>query len=373
MDNDVKIKLPLLVRLVVVMLFVLLLYYFLITFRNFLYPVALAIMLAYLLYPLAKFFESKGVPRIPANLLAIIAGVIVLGGTAFFVYNRLRFLLDDFPSLQQKALDNIDQILSQIGILPDQQESSLKVFFGNLLDTSADSLLVFLSSTAQTVFTVFIMPVYVFFLLYYRNKYFYFLMMIIAPDNHSVAEKTIRDVSTVVKRYMTGVFLVVMILCVVNSVGLTIIGLKFPVLLGIIAAIWNFIPYFGTIIGYSFPLVMALITGDGPETAVGVAVLFVIVQFTENNILTPNITGGHVRVNPFFVILGVLIGGVVWGIPGMFVMVPTLAILRITFENIPSLRPWAYLIGDTGTEQYAASRTNISEFFRRVFGKKSSA
>jgi predicted PurR-regulated permease PerM len=370
METDAKLKLPLVARLVVIMLFVLLLYYFLITFRNFLYPVALAIMFAYLLYPVAKFFETRGVPRIPANLMAIVAGVIVLGGTAFFVYNQLRFLLADFPTLEKKALDNIDQILSQIGILPDQQESSLKDFFGNVLDTSAESLLNFLSSTAQTVFTIFIMPVYVFFLLYYRNKYFYFLMMVIAPDNHSVAERTIRDISTVVKKYMTGIFFVVLILCFVNALGLYIIGLKYALLLGIIAAVWNFIPYFGTIIGYSFPLIMALFTGDGPETAVGVVVLFIIVQFTENNILTPNITGGHVQVNPFFVILGVLIGGVVWGIPGMFIMVPTLAILRITFQNIPSLRPWAYLIGDTGTEQYAASRSNIREFFKKIFGRK---
>ncbi len=371
MNSLNQLPLPWIIRMVIVLLFTLLLYYFLITFRSFLYPIALAIMFSYLLYPLSKFFEVRGVPRIPSILISIFAGIIVLGGTSFFIYKELRFLLEDFPSLEQKALQNIDLILERIGMIPEEQETNFKTVLSNFLDTSAASLLVYLSATAQTVFTIFIMPVYVFFLLYYRNKYFYFLMMLISPVNHSIAENTIRDISKVVKRYMSGVFIVVLILCFINSIGLYIIGVKYALLLGIIAAVWNFIPYFGTIIGYAFPLLMALFTGDGPQSVFGVVVLFIIVQFTENNILTPNITGGHVRVNPFFVILGVLIGGIVWGIPGMFIMVPVLAMLRIAFENIPKLNPWAYLISDSGTERYAATGSNIREFFSGLFNFRS--
>jgi predicted PurR-regulated permease PerM len=370
-EEHQTIHLPPIAKLVVIMLFWILLYFFLTTFRNFLYPVFLGIMFAYLLYPIAKFFEVRGIPRIPSNLIAIFIGIIVLGGSTFFIYKELQILLQDIPSLEAKANKNIDiifsQIESQFGQISKEQEMTVKSLLSGFFDTGSENLYRYLSATAQTVFTIFIMPVYVFFLLYYRNKYFYFTMMLIQPKRHAIAEKTIRELSKVVKKYMSGIAIVVLILCFVNSLGLYVIGVKFALLFGIIAAVWNFIPYFGTIIGYSFPFVMALLTGDGPGTAIGVVILFVVVQFTENNILTPNITGGQVRVNPFFVILGVLIGNIVWGVPGMFIMVPVLAVIRIVCENIPQLKPWAYLIGDSGTEKHAISRKNFWDFVRRFY------
>jgi predicted PurR-regulated permease PerM len=332
-------------------------------------------MFAYLLYPVAKFFEIRGLPRIPSNLLAIFIGIVVLGGLFFFIYKELQVLLTDLPLLEAKANKNIDQILSQIsaqfGQVSEKQVTRVKSLLSGIFNRGSENLYQYLSATAQTVFTIFIMPVYVFFLLYYRNKYFYFIMMLIQPKRHALAERTIRDLSKVVKKYMGGIAIVVLILCFVNSLGLYLIGVKYALLFGIIAAIWNFIPYFGTIIGYSFPFTMAMISGDGPGTAIGVVILFIVVQFTENNILTPNITGGQVRVNPFFVILGVLMGGIVWGIPGMFIMVPVLAIIRIVCEHIPQLKPWAYLIGDSGTEKYALNLTNVRGFFNRFSGSSS--
>ena len=188
--------------------------------------------------------------------------------------------------------------------------------------------------------------------------------MVLPEKGHQKTEEIIKEVSVVVKKYMGGVFIVVLILCVLNSVGLYIVGVKYALLLGLIAAIFNFIPYFGTIIGFSFPLIMALLTGDGPGTAIGVVILFIIIQFTENNILTPNITGGQVNVNPFFIILSVLIGGIIWGIPGMFIVVPLMATLRIICEKVDALKPWAFLISDTGTEEYALTTKKLRKFLR---------
>lgn len=188
--------------------------------------------------------------------------------------------------------------------------------------------------------------------------------MVLPEKGHEKTDEIIKEVSVVVKKYMGGVFIVVLILCVLNSLGLLIVGVKYPLLLGLIAAICNFIPYFGTIIGFSFPLIMALLTGDGPGTAIGVVILFIIIQFTENNLLTPNITGGQVQVNPFFIILSVLIGGIIWGIPGMFIVVPLMATLRIICTKIDALKPWAFLISDTGTEKYALTTGKLKKFLR---------
>lgn len=357
----------LITKSVILMLFFLLLYTFLVEFRNFLYPIFLGILFAYLLYPVNKFFENLSLPRIVAILISVVLGIIIVYGTVFFIYTQLRYLLKDLPILEEQAVKNLDtifmQIESQLGSISEDQQLGLKSTISNFFKASTDNLDAILTSTVQTVFTVFIMPVYVFFLLYYRNKYRDFILMVLPEKGHQKTDEIIKEVSVVTKKYMGGVFIVVLILCVLNSAGLYIVGVKYALLLGLIAAICNFIPYFGTIIGFSFPLIMALLTGDGPGTAIGVVILFVIIQFLENNILTPNITGGQVRVNPFFIILGVLIGGVIWGVPGMFIVVPLMASIRIIFEKIDSLKPWAFLISDSGTEKHAITRGKVKRFF----------
>jgi len=367
MTKNKIIPINLITKLVILMLFFLLLYTFLVEFKNFLYPIFLGILFAYLLYPVAKFFERFSIPRIPGILLSVILGIIIVYGTIFLIYTQLRFLLKDLPRLEATAVKNIDtffmQIESQFGEVPDASQSNLKKTISEFFRASTDNLDSILTSTAQTVFTIFIMPVYVFFLLYYRNKYRDFILMVLPEKGHKKTDEIIKDISIVIKKYMGGVFIVVLILCVVNSLGLYIVGVKYWLLFGLIAAIWNFIPYFGTIIGFSFPLVMALLTGDGPGTAIGVVILFIIVQFTENNLLTPNITGGQVRVNPFFIILSVLIAGIIWGIPGMFIVVPLMASFRIICEKVDSLKPYAFLIGDSGTEKYALTTNKLKKFF----------
>lgn len=354
-------------RFVILMLFFLLLYTFLIEFKNFLYPIFLGILFAYLLYPVAKFFEGKSIPRIPGILLSVFLGIFIVYGTIFFIYTQLKFLLKDIPALEAQAVKNIDtffyQLEIQFGILSDTQQYDLKNTLSDFFQTSTDNLNVILTATVQTAFTVFIMPVYIFFLLYYRNKYRDFILMVLPEKGHQKTDEIIKEISIVIKKYMGGVFIVVLILCFVNSIGLYIVGVKYWLLLGLIAAMCNFIPYFGTIIGFSFPLIMALLTGDGPGTAVGVVILFIIVQFTENNILTPNITGGQVQINPFFIILSVLIGGIIWGIPGMFIVVPLMASIRIVCEKVEILKPWAFLISDTGTEKYALTTNKLKKFF----------
>lgn len=369
MINKKPLPFNLFTRAVILMLFFLLLYTFLVEFRNFLYPIFLGILFAYLLYPVAKYFEKLSIPRIPGILLSVILGIVILYGIIFFIYTQLRFLLKDLPALEAQAVKNIDtffmQLESQFGAVSDASQSNFKRTISEFFQASTDNLDTILTATAQTAFVVFIMPVYIFFLLYYRNKYRDFILMILPEKGHQKTDAIIKDISIMIKKYMGGVFIVVLVLCVLNSLGLYIVGVKYWLLLGLIAAIWNFIPYFGTIIGFSFPLVMALLTGDGPGTAIGVVIVFIIVQFLENNILTPNITGGQVRVNPFFIILSVLIAGLVWGIPGMFIVVPLMASIRIICEKVESLKPWAFLIGDSGTEKYALTTSKFKNFFIR--------
>jgi len=360
-------KLPLILRLTVVLLFLWLSYFILNEFRNYLYPITLGGLFAYLLYPIASYLEKHKVPRILANILSILLGIAVVSGVFFFIYKQMGLFLEDLPSLKITASRNINSIfkyLTQLtGVETPQLKEQFKLFAGNLLNLSGSNFKSTYGATFQTVFTVGIMPVYIFFLLFYRNKFHNFILMVVPAEKHAIARKILDEVNQLVVNYMTGVFIVVSILVVLNSTGFIIIGMKHALLLGVLAAIMNFIPYYGTIIGYMFPLFIAVFTMGSPQYAFLVIVQFTIVQFTENNILTPNIVGSHVSINPFMIILAITFGGFIWGLPGMFIAVPVAAVFRVLGENFPELAPISYLLGPEGMEEHSISRKKLAKIF----------
>ncbi len=347
--------------------------YGLIQAREFLYPIAFGILLAYLLYPIVNYFEKKGIPRIIANLIAILFTIIVLGGTFTFFYFQLTNLLDEFAAVKKQAIENIEKLQSAIdsviGIQDNTLESFLKDTVSSLFSVRNNILGDVFSATTGTIVKILLLPVYIFLFLYYRTKFAYFILKIVNKKYKLKTINILRDISTIAARYMGGVTIVVFILCFLNSLGLSIIGVRFAILFGIVSAFFNFIPYFGTLMGGAVPLLFVLVSTDEPMYyALRVIILFIIIQFTENNILTPNIVGGNVKLNPFFIIVGLILGAILWGIPGMLVVVPFLAIARIICYNIESLHPYAFLLGPRGTQRHSITMRKIRSFF--YFKKK---
>ena len=139
--------------------------------------------------------------------------------------------------------------------------------------------------------------------------------------------------------------------------------MKYAILFGVVSAFFNFIPYFGTWIGAFFPFMFALLTGDSPNLALWVLAFFALIQFTENNILTPNITGGYVRLNPFITILALIAGSMVWGVAGMLLAIPIIASLKIIFENFESTKPIAFLLERPESSALQERNDTIKKFF----------
>ncbi len=359
---------PLVIRISFILLFLILSFYILTEFKFYLTPLVLGILFAYLLFPIANFFEQRKVPRILANIISIIIGLSIIYGVGLFIYKHFRIFLDDLPALKEQAVVNINAMFSTIessfGIETGELKHEAGIMIQNFFDSPSQVFSAAFGATFNTVFTILIMPVYIFFLLYYRDKFRNVLLMMVPKQRHAIAERIVNEANRVTIRYMTGVFIVVSILVIVNSVGFLIIGIKYAILLGSLAAIMNFIPYYGTIIGYSFPFLFAIVVMDSPAYAFWVFIQFMIVQFSENNILTPNIVGLHVNINPFMIILAITLGGFIWGLPGMFIAVPVVTVLRVLGENIDELRPMGYLLGQSGTEEHALSSEKLHRLFR---------
>jgi len=314
--------------------------------RDFFYPLFLGIMLSYLIYPVAKFLEPKIGHSGAAILLSILMSVVVTIGFMFFFYQQFSVFLDDFPLFQEQAINNLTAVqnyISEKTSFSFNSDDWLKTKISESLKAQQDYIGDFLNATTATLVALGVQPVYVFFMLYYRHNFRKFLFQITQKKDHPVLRKILFEITSVTKNYVSGIFIVVLILCFTNSLGLMIIGVEYFILLGIISAIFNLIPYFGTLIGGAVPLLYTLISPN-PSDAIGVIILFMIIQILENNILTPTITGGRVAVNPFFTIISIIFGGFAWGIPGMFLSVPILGILKVVSENIPPLKPIAYIL-----------------------------
>lgn len=346
----------------------------LIAVRNFLYPIAFGFLLSYLFFPIANWLEKKRVPRILANFIVIITGLAVLISIGLFGFSKITPVTGDFPHLAEAGLRNLADSLSGIseyfGFDKNETRTLIREQAGNILTSGGQYLQDIFNATTSTLVSIGLLPVYIFLFLYYRTKFAYFLMMIFGRENREEVVVILREVSRVFARYMAGVLAVVFILCILNSMGLWIVGSRFPIALGIISAVFNFIPYFGTLLGGMVPLLFALITENDPAIAFRIVILFIIIQFIENNILTPNIVGGNVRVNPFFIITGLVAASIIWGIPGMLLIVPFLAIVRIVLSHIDAMKPYAFLLGNMGTSKHSITVDNVKRFWKRRFGKK---
>ena len=363
-------RFPRSMRLSFLLVSLILIMYVIIQAKQFLYPLAFGFLLAYLLYPAVNFLEKHDVPRILSIIIGLVVVLAIIYGAGFFIFRRIGTLVEDIPSLKKQALDNVDSFVQSIQITFGIKENKLEVFLrdsvSGMFQTGSQGFKQMFVHTTGTLIKILLLPVYVFLFLYYRTKFSYFILKIVRDDKRLVTINILREISTVASRYMGGIFIVAACLCIMNSIGFSVIGLKYPIFMGIVAAIFSFIPYFGTLIGYTIPFSFSLLTMNSPIFAVAIVVQYFIVHLIENNLLTPNIVGDKLKINPFFIIVGLIGAAMVWGVPGMMVIVPVLAIAKIIFENIESLQPFAYLLGTKGTKRHALSMENARQRFYKI-------
>lgn len=358
-------KFPPLIKATAALLFVVLAVVVLYFGADVLIVLGFAVLFSYLLYPLTSWMEGKKIPRGVASIIAIILFIGLFATAGFAIYKQGARMMDDFPELKEHAQDNIGQmerfLESALPFIPAGKNGWLVDQTTNLITSGQETFKNTFASTATTIGKAFLMPFFIFFMLHYREKIRDFILDMVPRDKHEITNEVLHKMSKVTSRYMGGILIVTLILSALTAGGLLIIGLKYAILLGVIAGLFNFIPYFGTYIGGSIPLVMALLTMNSPKYALFVLILIFILQFLENNVLTPNITGSQVRLNPLFTLISILAGALLWGIAGMFMAVPFMGMFKIICEHVDPLKPVARLIGTDERKGLGAKVQNASE------------
>jgi predicted PurR-regulated permease PerM len=324
-----------------VMLFVFVLY----ELRSILVPLAFAVMIAILLNPLVNILTRKKINRIVAIFISLLASILFVAGLLYFLSSQVARFSENMPILEQKfsslfhslqlwLQNNFSLSLSKQKQLISEAGNSLKPLIGQTL------------GTLLGVFSVvFLLPIYIFLMLYYKTLILNFLYEVSAEKNSTQVGNVLRETKKAIQSYMVGLLLEAIIVAVLNSAALLILGVQYAILLGVIGALLNVLPYIGGIIAIALPVLIATVTKDGYTTQIGIIIAYSVVQFIDNNILVPRIVSSQVKINALVSIVIVLLGGALWGVSGMFLSIPFIAVLKIIFDRVGGLRPWGKLLG----------------------------
>lgn len=334
----------------VILLGLILLYILLLYGKFILMPLAMSALLAMLLEPLSKRIENLKVGRVGAIILSMVVVFAVLTGIISLLSIQFVQFADRLPEANAKLQVISRQLLTffqdVFGIAPEQQIDYLQQGLGNVINKSGEYLSTALSATTNMFTTLTLLPLFVFFMMYYKKMYQTFLHQAWKGESTGAIDSVVGEVQAVTQNYIVGMISVIGILAVLNAIGLWIVGLEHALFFAVFAAILAIIPYIGIVIGSLPAILFALLFTESLFTPLAVAGVFAAVQFLEGNFITPNIIGSKVSINPFMALIALIIGGEIWGISGMILFVPFIGILRCVFVEVEGLRPYGYLLGN---------------------------
>lgn len=336
--------------------------------RVFLIPVSYAALLSMLMLPVCSKLEKWGLNRGVAIVICILIIILTFAGFIYFFSKQLINFSQDLPELRSKLDEKLSElqlfIQEKADISPERQISYLRSQSTSFFNSAGQYLGNILVATTDTLAKTGLALIYIFFFLFYRDKFEIFALKLVKKERNQKVKLIIKNTSKVTQLYLGGKLIVTLVLAVFLTTGLMIAGLENAVFWGIFAALLNFIPYIGTFLGGFIPFLVALITRDSLTIPLVVALIFMGGQFIENNFLTPLIIGSKVDLNPLFTIMAIIIGGILWGVSGLILFIPFLGIAKIIFDNIKPLHPYAYLISDESKSSKPTFGEKIKAWFK---------
>ncbi len=311
------------------------------------FPLGFAGIFAVLLHPVERWLRRHRVPEVLAIALTVLLGVVVVAGLAFFIYVEAIQLGEQAPLFKSKLLATQQQLTewlkTRFGVSNQKISGWLGEGASRLTGLAGGTL----SALTRLLVVLALVPVYVFLLLLYQDLLVSFITQVFSGRRRSASvAEVLHESKATVQSYMVGLLIEGSIVSALNVTALLILGVPYALLLGVLGGLLNFIPYIGGFVAILLPTLMAFVTKDGYGTALGVVGLYVVIQFIDNHLLIPRIVASKVKVNALVAIVGVLVGNAIGGVAGMFLALPTIAVLKIVCDRIPALKPWGLVLGD---------------------------
>ena len=357
------VKLPFYARLALTLLAIVLTFFILRVADDIFIPLVFALLISILLYPLNRFFEQKlHFGRAAAAITSVLLFLSVLVSFIYFLVLQLIHFSEDFPLLRQRFQEMFGSLQHwmsfKLHINNHQQTDYINRSANGVLESVAHSLSnVFVSLTGTLLLFIFVI-IFTFFMLYHRKLLMRFVLHLFSVEHRPKVSEVIIESKSMIYSYVFGLMIEMLLISIVNCTMFLIMGIQYALLLGVMAAVLNIIPYLGI---YSSIVICMLVTfaNSTGNAALGVGVGLFIVHVFDANILFPRIVGGRVKMNPFITIIAVIIGELLWGIPGMFLFIPITGIIKLVCERVEGLEAWGLLIGVEEVEKKHIRKISI--------------
>lgn len=354
MEESTQIRLPFYARLALVLLTIVLILVIMHEGKSIIIPLFFSLLIAFMLLPVTKWLERRRLPPGLAAVVSILLFVVLIAGLFSFLTQQVSDFSKDLPQLGVRIQEWTKELQAWVGHkyhldYTHQIEYLNKAGAGiaNYASTIAQTF--FLALSGFVIWTIFVF-IFTFFILTHRSLLKKFLICLFADKHHNRVNEVMQETKLLANGYVMGLLIEMVVVAALNCIVLLLFGIKYAFLLGVLAAVLNIIPYIGI---YTATGIAAIVTlsNSTPSAALTVIIILIIVHFIDANILMPRIVGSRVKMNPLITIIAVLSGSILWGISGTFLFIPLAAMLKIIFERVEGLRPWAILMGTEEEEK----------------------
>ncbi|KUO62950.1 hypothetical protein APF79_14295 [bacterium BRH_c32] len=311
-------------------------------------PILFSLIFAILLDPIVEYFVKYRINRIIAILISILISFLLLAGLIYFLTVQIIMFGDMLPQLNDKFDSIIKSGTDWAARSFDVSHGKVNSWLAESKDKGITGLKSLIGPTIMSIGNVlvimFLIPVYIFLILFYKEFFLEFVVLLFDKEKHSLVAEILEKSRVLIQKFLVGIIVETGLVGLMNVIGLFALGIQYSLLLGVIAALLNVIPYIGGIVAMLLILVVVLAT-EPLIYVLWVTIIFSFIQFVDNNIIMPKIVGSRVSINEFIAIVAVLVGSALWGIAGMFLSLPIIAILKVIFDRIDSLKEYGFLLG----------------------------
>lgn len=344
--------------------------------KSILLPFVFAGLFAFLLKPICDRIETILPWRGTAVFLSFVVVLIPLFGLFALFSFQFIDVFQDLPAIGDKLEEGFNNVFlwvnEQIGFTNNTSEDWIKKNSSKLMEAPIGFIGQSISSSTAFLTSLLLCFLYTFFLLLYRSSIKKFVLIQFSEERRVRIEQVLERIQKVIQKYLSGMGIVMLVLAILNSVGLYLIGVEYALLWGFLAAFLAIIPYVGTFLGGLLPFVYAFATSGSYVQPALVVALFGTVQALEGNIITPKIVGSSVKINPLAAIVALVVGGFIWGVAGLILALPIIAVLRIVMGQIDFLKPLSVLLSDdiygnseVFEEKFDKEKFRFWHFFKR--------
>lgn len=318
---------------------------------GFLIPLTTAVILSLLMMPLSRRMERTFLNRTVSSLINTLILLLVSVGFLAIVSMQVKTVVDDWQEIKETMKPKVERVkaflfehtpLEEKDLERSNEETNIPFMSG---DSNAGQKAASFLNKAMGFFGDYLLTfIYIFFLLNYRHRFKEFLLLLFPDSHRKKVKEVIQSSANVTQKYLVGKLILIGFLAVLYAIGLGISGVNNFILISLLAAVLSLLPYIGNMIGFALAIIFGYLVSGETAVLIGIIITFTVAQFVESYILEPYIVGNQVDLHPFFVILSVIIGGMVWGIAGMVLSIPILAILNVIFSHIAPLKPFGILL-----------------------------